>query len=305
MNERLGKDIDTYIKEHRYRLINSVLVYHKNNVLVENYYHSYDENTKHPIFSIWKSIISLAIGICVDQKLLQLGDPICKYLDAFNQLTHPYHRMITIENLLTMTSGIYWNSGIHYHCPMLEQIRQSDNWITYISDIAMKDMPGTRFQYKEWDVILLSAIISKVSKKNTYDFCKQHLLKPLEITCQEWPITACGVTYNHIYTTNNQVDLSTRDLLKIGLLLKNNGKYLNTQVISSSYMKRVKSNDMHKEYGYLLWLFSDYYACRGFGGQNIIVSLKGDIIVVIQAESSSRGKSYEDIFTKVIKDNIL
>ena len=60
-----------------------------------------------------------------------------------------------------MSSGIYWNAGVHYHCPMMEQIWRSRDWTIHIADVQMANLPGTKFVYKEWDVILLSALISK------------------------------------------------------------------------------------------------------------------------------------------------
>lgn len=300
MKSSLSKEIDRYIKEQRYPLINSVLVYDSGEIIVENYYNGFNDQSKHPIFSIWKSIISLCVGICLHKQLLKLSDPISDYLDAFSEFNHPYHRLITVEHLLTMTSGIYWNGGVHYHCPMLFQIRNSGDWIGFISDIAMKYVPGEHFQYKEWDVILLSAIISKVTAGKVFDFCMEYLFQPLEIQCSPWPITRCGVEYNHIFEDNNGLDLMARDLLKIGLLLLNDGMFLEKQIVSKDYVDLMKRKN-NRNYGFLLWLFDDYFACRGFGGQDVIVSLNHDLVMVIQASESSRGKSYEDLYLNLVR----
>lgn len=301
MNLELMEAIDQYIKEQHYRLINSVLVYHQGKIVAENYYHSYSKESRHRIQSIWKSILSLCIGICVDKGYLNLNDPISKYLEAFDQMNYPYHRILKIRDLLTMTSGIYWNGGVHYHCPMLEQLWQSDDWIKHIADIAMVNIPGREFAYKEWDVILLSAIISKVTNNSTFDFCNSYIYQPLGIHSAPWGMSECGVNYNWIPNKEDQANLTATDLLKIGELLLNGGVCQQQQIVSNTYIKEmVFPSQKNQRYGYLIWLFDDYYACRGFGGQEIIVSPKQQLITVIQATMSSRGKSYEDLFEDLI-----
>lgn len=53
-----------------------------------------------------------------------------------------------------MTSDIFWNGGVHYHCPMMTQMRRSGDWILHIADCAVTELPGTKYNYKEWDVMV-------------------------------------------------------------------------------------------------------------------------------------------------------
>lgn len=303
MIHELADFIDSYVKQKRYRLINSILLYKDDELVLERYYNKFNENSRNNIKSIWKSILSICVGICLDKGYIKsLDEPVSNYLSEFAVNNHPYHRLITIRHLLTMSSGIYWNGGIHYHCPMLEQLWRADNCLEHMADIAMANVPGTKFVYKEWDVILLSAIISKATNMSAYEFCKINLYEPLGITSGEWAFLTCGINYNIDRNPDieAQSDLTAHDLAKLGLLFLNKGR----GIVSENYIKQAVSPSPNSgEYGFLFWLFENGFACRGYGGQEVNVVPEQNIVYVIQATPTSSSKSYGDVF-KTCLDNI-
>lgn len=299
MNELLEKQIDEYIKVNHYRLVNSVLVWQQGEIIAERYYNSSHRQSMHQIFSVWKSIISLCIGICMDRGLLTPEDPVGNYLEAFDGTAHPYHRHLKIRDLLTMQSGIYWHGGIHYHCPMLEQLWRADDWCEYIADVAMADFPGRKFAYKEWDVILLAAIIKSITGEPAFELCRRFLYEPLGIESERWGESRGGVCYNQMPGFENRANLSAGNLLKIGQLILRDGRYEERQIVSAEYVEAMCRPHV-PAYGYLIWQYPGYVACRGLGGQEVIISKEKELITVIQASWTSRGKSYGDIFTNLI-----
>lgn len=294
--------IDEYIKLKRYRLVNSVVVYKDNELVFERYYNKFNESSRNNIKSIWKSILSICIGICLDKGYIRsLDAPIGDYLENFSKNIHPYHRLIKIRDLLTMSSGIYWNGGIHYHCPMLQQLFYSKDWLAHIADVAVTNVPGTKHVYKEWDVILLSAIIDKVTGMEAFKFCNEFVYKPLGIQSSEWGRSPCGIYYNIIDGQEEKSDLTAKELSKIGLLFLNNGQWNGRQIISGNYIRQaVTPSPQDKNYGFLWWLFDGGYACRGYGGQEVNVLPEQKLVAVIQAKPTPQSKSYGDIFTNVI-----
>ncbi|HWR06687.1 serine hydrolase [Sporomusa sp.] len=300
MNEELASYIDGYIKQKRYRLINSILLYKDSELVLARYYNRCNEHSRNNIKSIWKSIMSICAGICLDKGYIKhLDEPIANYLDEFADNIHPYHKLITIRHLLTMSSGIYWHSGIHYHCPMLEQLWRVENCIGQLADTAMANVPGTTFVYKEWDVILLSAIIGKATGTSAYLFCKENLYEPLGITSGSWAQFTNGVDYNISKNPNyeEQSNLSACDLAKIGFLFLDNGK----DIISERYIREAVSPSLNaKEYGFLWWLFDGGYACRGYGGQELNILPEKNIVYVIQATPSAQSKCYADVFDNCV-----
>ncbi|WP_310605232.1 serine hydrolase domain-containing protein [Anaerosporobacter sp.] len=305
MNQEFINNIDNYIMEHRYRLINSILVYENGEIVFERYYNKFNESSRNNIKSIWKSILSVCVGICLDKGYIKsLDEPIMNYLPEFSYNIHPYHKKILIRHLLTMTSGIYWNSGAHYHCPMFEQLIRSKNWCEHISDINMAHLPGSKYVYKEWDVALLSAIIGKATGMTSYEFCNKYLYQPLEIASGEWSKSRCGVCYN---VMNGEIgsDLSARDIAKIGFLFYQKGFWNNERIISEKYIEMALTpSPQNAGYGFLWWLSDKGYGGRGFGGQELNVYTEQNIIAVIQATATPSSKSYGDICAGIIGYNL-
>lgn len=300
MNADIEKKIDEYIAGHHYRQINSVLLCRDNEILASRYYNGFDENSKNVILSVAKSIMSVCAGIALDKGLIQsLDEPVYKYIHEFSEFREPLHRMITIRHLLTMTSGIYWNGGVHYHCPMMRQLRNSGDWISHIADCAVVDIPGERYNYKEWDVILLAKLLDKACG-DMYDFINDNLFKPLGIESERWYKSPCGVYYS--VGNGEEADNETKfkmtaiDMMKIGRLFLNGGKYDEDQIISENYVHQaVSPQKCNPNYGFLWWIWEGRYGCRGYGGQSITVIPNENAVIVTQATPTDRGMGYFDV----------
>lgn len=297
----LKHEIDDYIRINRHPKINSVLVYQNGDILTENYYNGFNENSRNVIKSVAKSIMSICIGIALDKGFIQsIDESIGKYIIEFDGCSDPFHKMITVRHLLTMTSGIYFNGGVHYHCPMLEQMKRSDHWIEHIADIMVKDMPGTKYIYKEWDVILLAKVIENATGVDMFDFLNENLYLPLGIESNRWWKSSCGVTYSVANGDSKKEEqmssLSARDMLKIGLLFMNDGVYDGKRIVSSEYVKEaITPSKCNNGYGLLWWLGESWYGCRGYAGQSITVVPDKKAIVVTQATPNSTGRGYDDV----------
>lgn len=208
-----------------------------------------------------------------------------------------------------MTSGIYWNGGVHYHCPMIEQMVHSINWLEHISDISMASLPGSVHNYKEWDVILLSAIIGKTTKMSSYEFCRLHLYDKLDITSGNWLEGNCGISIGYdIFGNKHPIDeaanMTAKDLAKIGKLFLQKGLWNDERIISEEYINMALTPSIRNTgYGYLWWLFENGYGCRGFGGQEINVFPEEGVIVVIQATRTQLNKYYGDICKRILQVN--
>jgi len=300
MNTDMEEKIDAYIAGHRYRQINSVLLCRDDEILAGCYYNGFHADSQNPIMSVAKSILSICAGIALDRKDIPcLDEPVYKYLPEFGEGREPFHRMITIRHLLTMTSGIYWNGGVHYHCPMMKQLRDSGNWISHIADCAVVDIPGTKYNYKEWDVILLSKLLDRACG-DLYDYIDANLFKPLEIESTRWYQSPCGVYYSvgDGSETGNETEfkLTAVDMMKIGQLFLHGGRYGEKQILSEHYIRQALSPlKCNKNYGFLWWIWAAQYGCRGYGGQSITVIPDKHAVIVTQATPTDRGMGYSDV----------
>lgn len=300
MSIEAERKIDEYIFRKRYRQINRVLVYKDGKVFARRYYNGYDETSGNVIMSVAKSIMSICTGIALDRGCIEtLDEHIYKYIPEFAECRDPLHRLITVRHLLTMTSGIFWNGGIHYHCPMMHQLRSSDNWISHIADCAVSDVPGTRYNYKEWDVILLAKILDRACG-DMYDFMNENLFQPLGIQCKRWYKSPCGIYYSvgdgGEEDNETKCKMTATDLLKIGQLFLQGGMFQGKQILSRQYVDQaIAPLRCNPGYGFLWWAGNGSYGCRGYGGQVIEVIPGKNMIIVIQATPTDRGMSYEDV----------
>jgi len=184
---------------------------------------------------------------------------------------------------------------------MLEQMRQSADWVSYIADVQMDAVPGVKFVYKEWDVILLSALIGKACGGSAWDICNHCLYMPLEITGEEWTRAKCGVNYPS-WGNDATSDLSARDLAKIGLLMLSGGVWGGSPIVSRGFIDAIAApSAANSGYGCLWWLTDRGYHGRGFGGQELNVYPRENVVTVIQASVTASGKSYGDVSDRIIQ----
>lgn len=294
-----SEEISQYIRQKHYRQINSVLFWQDGEILAENYYNGFTAQSRNVLRSVVKSILSLAVGAALEHGLLPgLDVAVADYLPPFREGRDPLHPLITVWHLLTMTSGIYWNGGVHYHCPMMAQLWRSGNWLSHIADCAVADLPGMRHNYKEFDVILLTAVLEAVCG-DLYDFIDREIYTPLGIRSQRWYKSPCGIYYS--VGGGREEDeltsaLTAREMLQLGRLCLDGGVYDGRRIVSESYLREALApSAADPNYGFLFWLGDGWYACRGYGGQRIHVFPEKRLIAVMQATPTSRGMAYDDV----------
>lgn len=304
--DKLQNKIEKYVYEMRYKNIDNILVTKKGNVLCDINFNPVYKDKKHHIASIQKSIISLGTGIALEKGYLQLDDNIGKYI-TMNDI----HKRITIRDLLTLSSGIYWQFGIHASQPIWSTIETEENWLEAILELPEAYTPGTKFYYKDVDVYLLTQVLQRASNRSIEEFTYENLYAPLGISCngidEDW-----GINRNNM--TNISM-LTAQEMARIGNLCLNGGKYEGQQLISEGYLKlatrkQIATNEFAKyfgsgDYGFLWWIFEDAYFARGFGGNEIAVFPGQDLVVVIQATAKKISKEYLDVIYDVIRKDEL
>ncbi len=305
--ERLSERIENYVQEMRYKNIDNILIT-KNGQ--EVYWKNFNKEfcgKKHRIASVIKSIISLGTGIAVDRGYVRLDDSICEYLEeSFDTMTEKAHRKITIRDLLTLSSGIYWQFGIHASQPLWSTVEAEEDWRQAILELPGAYTPGTKFYYKDADIYLLTQVLQKATGQSIETFIYENLYEPLGITC-EVVDNDLGINRNNM---TNIGMLTAQEMAKIGNLCLNRGEYEGQRIISEAYLNSATTKQMEtdafvkyfgmREYGFLWWVHEDAYFARGFGGNEIAVFPKHGLVVVIQATAKKVSKEYLDVIYNVI-----
>jgi CubicO group peptidase (beta-lactamase class C family) len=138
--------------------------------------------TQANIKSASKSVVSALVGIAIDRGLLPgVKQPIATYFPEILAKPDDLRRQITIEDLLTMRSGLESTSNRNYGAWV-----QSANWVRYALMRPLLASPGTRMQYSTGNTHLLSAVLSKATRRTTRQFAQDALARPLGFTLAEW-----------------------------------------------------------------------------------------------------------------------
>lgn len=266
--------------------LKSLLVSHRGVLVLERYFNGARATQPANIKSASKSVISALVGIAVSRGLIKGVDQ--KIVDYFPELAsdpEPKKGEITIEDLLTMRSGLESTSGRNYGAWV-----QSPNWVRFVLRRPLVDEPGTRVEYSTGTSHLLSAILTKAAKTSTWQFAQEELAKPLGFSLARWPQDPQG-----IYFGGNEMLMTPRQMVKFGELYLNGGRVGDRQLIPRQWVE--KSDDgvgrsrwgSDREYGYGFWIrefagHRSFYAW-GYGGQFIFVIPGLDLVVVTTSRS--------------------
>jgi CubicO group peptidase (beta-lactamase class C family) len=268
--------------------LHSLLISQGDDLVFEQYYNGRNPSRPANMKSASKSVISALVGIAIDKGIIDSVD--VKVAEYFPELIAAsddvQKQQITIENLLTMQSGLETTSNRNYGKWVL-----SDNWVEFALNQPLVAEPGTRMLYSTGSTHLLSAIVTKASGMSAKQFAQKNLSSRLGFSMSYWSQDPQG-----IYFGGNDMEMTPRQMLEFGRLYLNEGIKDNEQIISKAWVE-----DSHKPharsprgqgrfYGYGWWLRDlagmQVPVAWGYGGQLIFVVKELDLVVVATSEST-------------------
>ncbi len=313
----IAKAIDC-IYENKYDQVHAMLIYKDHMLVFEEYFEGnkykwdgpdhygerikWDKDSMHVIMSCTKSITSACIGIAVDQgHINSVYQSIFNYLPDHQKFKTDGREMITIEHLLTMTSGLKWDEWSSAHGTTANDIDklyfdyQSDP-ISGVLEKSLEDKPGEVFTYNGGGMIILGEILKHATNMNIGDFSKEYLFKPLGIDSVYWYQFENGA-----YACDGSIKMTPREMLKFGVAYLNGGTWNNQRILSAEWVENSKKtynnntrinipidDSGRNGYAYSWWTNSVYisgekvklFQAGGWGGQEIIVFPDHNMVVV-------------------------
>ncbi len=278
--------------------LHSLLVIRHGYLVQENYFSSYKQDTLHTQYSVSKSFISTLVGIAIDQGLIAgVDENVLGYFPG-QTFDNPEARKetMTLEHLLSMTSGLGWVEGD----PAYRAMYVSQDWAAYVLDLPMVATPGEVFNYCSGCSHVLATVLdsalgkSALEKSGLPDFARRNLFAPLGIQKYTWETDSQGIPIG-----GWGLNLRPRDMAKLGYLYLHQGQWDGQQVISSAWVTTATSKHIQvegaTEYGYQWWIYPELggYAALGLGGQTIFVSPQRDLIVVTTADLDGHDKIFQ------------
>ena len=288
--------------------LHSLLVSHRGQLTLEYYAKGHSATRLANIKSASKSVISALVGIAIERKLIPgLDEPIVRWFPELRKDPDKRKQTITIENLLTMRSGLDSTSGGEYG-----RWVTSGNWVRYALNRPMVSDPGTSMEYSTGTSHLLSAILTRATSRSTHQFAVETLAKPIGITLARWTRDPQG-----IYFGGNEMLMTPRQMIRLGELYLNRGRAGAQQIVPAGWVEesctpRTRSRwDADREYGYGWWIqeFGGHRACFawGFGGQYIMVFRDLDLVVAIASSTavSDERRGYRRQLFDLLEQHIL
>lgn len=255
-----------------------VMVLRNGRVLCEAAFGAQDLRAAKYTFSACKSVVSLAVGLLVDDGVLAVDELVADIF--FDGDGSPRRKLkgMTVEDLLTMRSGAQFTEA--------EALTETD-WIRRFLSSTLKGEPGTEFAYNSLNTYMLSAIVLRKTGRGLTDFLQDRLFAPMGITDVLWERCPAGVEKGGwgLY-------IRPEDLAKLGQLVLDGGLWQGRQLISSGYLAEAltpraqppeSAGDFN--YGYQIWVGrrENTFLFNGMLGQNVLGFLDSGILVVTHA----------------------
>ena len=302
--------------------LHSLLVSQHGQLMFERYYNGRRVDQPANIKSASKSVISALIGIAIERKQIpDVRTPIVTYFPELAIDSDARKRAITIEDLLTMRSGLEGTSNVNYGSWVT-----SRNWVQHTLARPMFAAPGAVMEYSTGNSHLLSAILTKATAMSTWQFANEALFKPLGSVVPQWPRDPQG-----IYFGGNDMLMTPRQMITLGELYLHRGRFNGRQIVPERWVakscegrarefrpgtrtgRRIPTGFVDpmrdRKYGYSWWVheLGGHDACFawGYGGQYIFVVPDLDMVIVTTASpdvSEERRGHRQQVFDILLRD---
>jgi len=295
-----------------FKNVESFIVWRKGNVLFEKYYHGH-KDTLHHTQSQTKSIVSLLMGIAINKGFIKSEKvSVSSYFPEYFNADDTSKYSITIKDLLTMSAGFEWEEMIPANDPRNDNMNMynSGNYFHYAISRPIAIKPGLEFKYNSGCPVIVAGIIEKATQQPLDKFAEKYLFGPLNIKEYYWLKDRTGFCH-----AGGGLYLNPKDMLKIGILVQNKGKWGDSQIVSEEWITKltqpyfVTSFDS-SSYGFLWWIkeftnnsgnISKRVSAEGAGGQKLYIFLEYELIIAF-TENNYTTPQVSPIF---IKESIL
>ncbi|AMV19096.1 serine hydrolase domain-containing protein [Planctomyces sp. SH-PL14] len=273
----------------------SGLVVRHGRIVAEWYFQEADRNSRFAAYSTSKSLSSMATGLAIADGKLTLDTTVGQFQPDVQPAGK---KAITVKQLLSMSSGVHNNPEVH---------QRTDLFTYALNEAPLDHPPGSKWDYNNTGLALLSPVFQKATGKPIDDFLNERVFKPIGIAADDWtwerregyalPYSGCHMT--------------ARGMGRIGLLVLNKGEWDGRRVVPADWLKESigPSQDLNKSYGYLWWnnttnkwpkVPQDAYAALGRWDNNILIVPSLDLVVIRQSDlAPAQGHQIAEYFALV------
>lgn len=291
MDSAMLTKLDRYIQKS-FRQIRSLVVVRRGYIVFERYYQGTSPFSFNEVASVTKSFTSALAGIALKQGYIHgVQERAIDFFPEYSGLTlPPQAKEITLEHLLTMTSGFEWDEILS--SVSFAEWRDSDDPVKFFFELPIAKEPASAFNYNTPGAHVVSAIVDRTSHMTRSEFADRYLFGPLGIYRRIWQTDARGINYG-----GHSLKLRVRDMAKFGSMYLSHGAFAGKQIIPADYVEASTRAHIeagppeNEDYGYLWWVTQDrghaVFMAAGYGGQFIYVVPDLELVVAITSDTLS------------------
>ncbi len=284
----------------------ALMVVYKGQPVAEVYRHDFSEKTRFLSWSMAKSFTNTLIGIRVQQGALDINRPL-----SFASWTVGKPKMISMNNLMHMNSGLEWNEDYGSLSDVTMMLHKEGDMGAYALERDAIYRPDSLWYYSSGttNIACLALRQTFASDPDYWAFSREQLFNKIGMRSAVFELDASGtfVGSSYLYAT-------MRDYARYALLYMNNGNWQGEQILPEDWVKytTTPANGSNGNYGAFFWLNqrgdqpdapADTYMCKGHDGQFIFIIPSKDLIV-IRTGYSKKGEFETNLMLKEILKSI-
>ena len=281
------------------------LVIKDNRIVYEKYFKGYDKSARSGSFSAAKSIVSILVGIALDEgKIRSIDEPVGDFLPEFSKGPASH---LTIRDVLCMSSGIDWDESYSSLFSVTTKSYFGNDLEGLVRGIRVVDIPGRKFNYQSGNTQILGQVVMKATGRKLAEYASEKLWRPLGAESPAlWSLDRTDGVEKAFCCFN----ATARDFARIGQMVLNGGTFAGKRIVSSAYLRQATSPaswllDEHGKpvdfYGYQFWIMHHrgltIPMARGILGQYIMFLPQKNAVIVRLGE-----KRIEEKVRQVPKD---
>jgi CubicO group peptidase (beta-lactamase class C family) len=271
-------EVDRHVERDLTNVL-SLLVARNGRLVLERYYRGHERGDTFPVYSVTKSFLSALVGIALrDGQLKSLDQRVVTFFPGLP--ANPAVREVTLRDLLTMRAG--------FDVDEEEDSLRAPDPVRHVLGRPLAAPPGTTFAYDGRASHVLSSILTEVTGMSAAELASRELFPRLGIEpFPVWPSDPQRRSYGA-----GGLELTTRDIAKLGQLYLQDGRWNGHQIIPAAYVG--DSTKPHVDtgygggYGYQWWIVDDGdlegFAAIGYGGQHVVVIPALELVVAMTAD---------------------
>ena len=296
IEQMVQRIIDTPMESYQNLQVDAVLIARHGKLALEEYFHAEHRDKPHETRSASKSMTATLVGAAMQAGApLTLSTPVYQIMNdgRFPANLEPLKRAMTLEHLLSMSSGYYCNDSDE-KAPGREDTMWGSgekNFYQFALRLPMASPPGEKAVYCSTNPNLALGVLERATGESPLYTFERLVAGPLKIREYGWGTDPAGNPYG-----GGGSHFLPRDFMKMGQLMLNEGMWEGRRILSKDFVARA-SSPLYKigQRGYgLAWWYYDLpykdrtvraFAALGNGGQNVFVVPDLDLVIAVYASN--------------------